>query len=126
MRISDWSSDVCSSDLAHPGVGAQPQQVADREAQFGTVERVEMEAAHAPGIELTAHLGGHRRGDELARGRMIVESFEQPIHPRRDRRAAHAGEFARLRDVRRSEEHTYELQSLMRISYAVFCLKKKT
>src|SRR3546814_13113887 len=83
MRIRDWSSDVCSSDL-----GAQPQQVADREAQFGTVERVEMEAAHAPGIELTAHLGGHRRGDELARGRMIVEPFEQPIHPRRDRRAA--------------------------------------
>src|SRR3546814_4267660 len=40
-------------------------------------------------------------------------------------RRAHAGEIGTLRYFRRSEEHTSELQSLMRISYAVFCLKKK-
>src|SRR3546814_8283384 len=93
MRISDWSSDVCSSDLAFP---------------------------HAPGID---HDGARQH------------ALQRPA-------SGKSGDFARLlwagshKDVWRlprrprsiqvrSEEHTSELQSLMRYSYAVFCLKNK-
>src|SRR3546814_8282127 len=87
--------------------------MADRIAEFGPVERVEVEIAHPAGIEAAAQFGGDGRGDELARGGQVVEPIEQRHHPRGNRGDA------------RSEEHTSELQSLMRISYAVICLKKK-
>src|SRR3546814_7499859 len=107
MRISDWSSDVCSSDLPQHG-----EMVADR---LG-VRRADadVDQADAAAARRDQVIGGHlvppprAVGDE--RGR---------VHPRLvDIEAAGAGE----RCVR-SEEHTSELQSLMRISYAVFCLK---
>src|SRR3546814_6505192 len=87
MRISDWSSDVCSSDLI----------------EYLPARRV-------------AEIAGENR-------RILGErDLRQPTAD--DRFADILGEFARaLRP--RSEEHTSELQSLMRISYAVFCLKKK-
>src|SRR3546814_2889203 len=88
MRISDWSSDVCSSDLPFEIV------VAD---------------VHPAGIG-RAPIGDH----QLA---VVPE-----VDPRRRRKQAERHEHG---DLRRSEEHTSELQSLMRISYAVFCLKKK-
>src|SRR3546814_2712423 len=93
MRISDWSSDVCSSDLpgARPAGGAGGGQGPGRAA--GLHHR-------RPGAR-------HRRGSRDLRGAL------PPAPPRPDR------------DAGRSEEHTSELQSLMRISYAVFCLKKK-
>src|SRR3546814_3226244 len=80
MRISDWSSDVCSSDL-------QP----------------EWEPHESPGHRRRRlhRLGGH-----------------PPSHPR-----SRGGGVERRQA--RSEEHTSELQSLMRISYPVFCLKNK-
>src|SRR3546814_1292998 len=53
-------------------------------------------------------------------GRRLLEQLEFPVDPLRA-----AGGRQRLADLLRSEEHTSELQSLMRISYAVFCLKKK-
>src|SRR3546814_6278247 len=94
MRISDWSSDVCSSDLP---VGRR---------------------VRCPSATRRAH-----------RRRL----WDRPAG---DRATAHRESTARKRTVprvagttsrtRRSEEHTSELQSLMRISYAVFCLKKKT
>src|SRR3546814_5877789 len=98
MRISDWSSDVCSSDL---------------------------HAEH--------HLVGHRRGVVVLVGdadhrvvmlagerRLVVlVGFQPEIRPEDSRGRLEAGVGGR------SEEHTSELQSLMRISYAVFCLKKK-
>src|SRR3546814_4339018 len=99
MRISDWSSDVCSSDLTG-ALGIS-----------GAHERGALGAAVAPcrgaGREGQRPHGG---GGRPAGGRLRL------LRP-----DAHAG--AALR--RRSEEHTSELQSLMRISYAVFCLKKK-
>src|SRR3546814_3351529 len=85
MRISDWSSDVCSSDLI--GHAAFVPR-ADRRRRFELV----------PALD-----------DVLRRRFAEDETFEQRIR----------------REAIRSEEHTSELQSLMRISYAVFCLKKK-
>src|SRR3546814_10182159 len=100
MRISDWSSDVCSSDLGGIVLGALAR---DRRIER-RAECVEPRAA-ARG---EAHAGVAR-----------VQRLDKA-------RQHHVG----ARDVSpqqgdRSEEHTSELQSLMRISYAVFCLKKK-
>src|SRR3546814_2662506 len=91
MRISDWSSDVCSSDLL------------GRRA-----------AANEPCAVFTAiGLSRHDAGlEKFARRRR-----RHFLH----RHAALGGKIG----IKRSEEHTSELQSLMRISYAVFCLKKK-
>src|SRR3546814_5759486 len=112
MRISDWSSDVCSSDLllarapsrCRQGLGSEcscpvrPRHRADRGA----------DGADADLREGAAPLD-RRRADQGACA----------YHRRRAARKYPA------RAAQRSEEHTSELQSLMRISYAVFCLKKK-
>src|SRR3546814_4143779 len=114
MRISDWSSDVCSSDLVtrHPLVAnlLLPPFI------FILLYRVpfdmprswrrERSLVHLTNLTLVAVLGGLG----LALGY--------------DRVAAVQGSV--LAVASRSEEHTSELQSLMRISYAVFCLKTKT
>src|SRR3546814_3628450 len=99
MRISDWSSDVCSSDLAvtRDGCCALPTQRERRRRRL----RVKL---GAPPL-LAASMADHPRIAFLA---SRAEPAQQAL--------------AALR----SEEHTSELQSLMRISYAVFCLKKKT
>src|SRR3546814_10512146 len=116
MRISDWSSDVCSSDLS----------LHIRARQFGR-SRIAR---------------GQQR--EIQRGRLVADAILDRLH-RRERsehriapRVGLAVEHELARSVeqadrgvrqfdlkQRSEEHTSELQSLMRISYAVFCLKKK-
>src|SRR3546814_5546083 len=102
MRISDWSSDVCSSDLG-ADIGRQPARQALAQ---------ERQAPHplAP-VEL---------GPEQQR-RVVLEHPFQQLQGR-----LRIGPGFGVRDGNlRSEEHTSELQSLMRISYAVFCLKKK-
>src|SRR3546814_2783789 len=116
MRISDWSSDVCSSDLEHP---APREIIGQPAAERGADDRPE-DRAHAP--------DRHRRA--VAFGRIDVE--QDRLAHRHERRAENAleqpetHEFAQAGgDAARSEEHTSELQSLMRISYAVFCLKNK-
>src|SRR3546814_6752897 len=126
MRISDWSSDVCSSDL--PGVGVGLRRQVDRlqgqqRAQERDVDGLRLAAA-APMIER----GKRRLGREdaaadagdvrsQAQGRIAVGPQIAGIAGHRLGDDLRAG---------RSEEHTSELQSLMRLSYAVFCLKKKT
>src|SRR3546814_2758077 len=111
MRISDWSSDVCSSDLRH-------RMLLGREAE-------------QPGTVAEAHgVGGHHLGVQQRAPRQVtVERPAMPVGPIHHRGDAEAtGEVVHASDLRRigrSEEHTSELQSLMRISYAVFCLKKK-
>src|SRR3546814_5472330 len=109
MRISDWSSDVCSSDLRHC-------------------------------------LGGHRLCAAVARHTIAVRNADgfhlsQPAfwsgacpgwYPNPFRNCAvraphrHPAAGRHIRRICRSEEHTSELQSLLRISYAVSCLKKET
>src|SRR3546814_9687402 len=94
MRISDWSSDVCSSDL-------------QRRTERGGAGAQEVEVQHA-----------RQLADRGGRVRAALDIFTKR------ERQAEVGEH--IAAVERSEEHTSELQSLMRISYAVFCLKKKT
>src|SRR3546814_1273683 len=110
MRISDWSSDVCSSDLSGRKLHAGDQRTCPDHPAFGPRQ---------------ARTGRHARRARQAQRR-------HPEDPRRpDRRLGDQGRQCRDQACRhrridgRSEEHTSELQSLMRISYAVFCLKKK-
>src|SRR3546814_4491137 len=126
MRISDWSSDVCSSDLPPAdGQDALPERV--REPEDGGLREPYLRPRAGP---------RRRRSDHRAR-RVLLPRDARPCagpgawrgaphadHRRRRRRRAGGGVEASL--DRRSEEHTSELQSLMRISYAVFCLKTKT
>src|SRR3546814_5966778 len=109
MRISDWSSDVCSSDLARRRHHRLDHA---RHADFGDGRAVLIE----------------RAGEAIARrrqakffGREAADTFAVHRQPGRTRGRDHGMAFA----FERSEEHTSEIQSLMRISYAVFCLKKK-
>src|SRR3546814_2782643 len=106
MRISDWSSDVCSSDLlyarAHPRHARDGGHLARQSGDRIRCSRLSIDLRFAAlGI-------GDRRGGP---GRDTCRGGDM----------AHAGAV----QSPRSEEHTSELQSLMRISYAVFCLKKK-
>src|SRR3546814_1486885 len=114
MRISDWSSDVCSSDLELVD-GRQQQAIAG-----------------GPAVEVQ-----HRGGSDLGIGHAAA-GREEPVvaelvlatgTPRRaqDRQLAPTGPDVAGAPERapRAEEHTSELQSLMRTSYAVFCLKNK-
>src|SRR3546814_5913770 len=89
MRISDWSSDVCSSDLV------------SNDASGSSIPQPMMKAISASALGCIARTGLSTPPSAI---RMSAKS------------APKSG---------RSEEHTSELQSLMRISYAVFCLKKK-
>src|SRR3546814_4652481 len=120
MRISDWSSDVCSSDLAvhqqRPTALRHPGPAPHRENAI--VSRIEgIRAAEGDGIEaveLTRPLDPVPDDADLMVGEGAVHRFQarRPV-------------FEAIALAARSEEHTSELQSLMRISYAVFCLKKK-
>src|SRR3546814_8839106 len=110
MRISDWSSDVCSSDLSDTIAGhtlghylsalsLMHAQTGDeqcrRRVDYIVDDLIEVQKAHGDG-----YVAGftRKRGDIVEDGKLLFPE--------------------------RSEEHTSELQSLMRISYAVFCLKK--
>src|SRR3546814_9055225 len=100
MRISDWSSDVCASDLLQGRVPACHQ------------------GRSAAGLESEA------RSLQAQPCRGEAEARDAPILAKMPR-CADRGDPRADRWLGRSEEHTSELQSLMRISYAVFCLKKK-
>src|SRR3546814_5193763 len=114
MRISDWSSDVCSSDLR----GGRVLLVETRHHLVRVAHEQEDDEGEDQEVD--------RHGDELAIAEQRHAGFlERGVIGGRARIAfgdrPEADEVAR----KRSEEHTSELQSLMRISYAVFCLKKK-
>src|SRR3546814_10834423 len=129
MRISDWSSDVCSSDLApilshanDGGVRARmgrpilhPPFAGAR--RLGAHDSPAARAGLLHPLALAAYAArdaGEASVDEVAE--RLARSLQVNRHP---------GEGRDLTVSVRSEEHTSELQSLMRISYAVFCLKKK-
>src|SRR3546814_7042297 len=137
MRISDWSSDVCSSDLAEERqrVGRMAVRVADDVVRIAPVAGDGLRQRVGFGLRGRCGLGGLgaglRRGrGESARGECDGEGAgsQDGSHGRapigvEGKRATTGCVWCGRR--KRSEEHTSELQSLMRISYAVFCLKKK-
>src|SRR3546814_1887168 len=153
MRISDWSSDVCSSGLAGPGqIGRQPVPLHAR-SRRRRADLVGIEPPfdlHEGGIEflglvLVARSKRRPRGLDrrVTKNRPIPKNnadFRIALGQRgqtgmhlpakgalivRENDDGHVVTRWFYPSRERSEEHTSELQSLMRISYAVFCLKKK-
>src|SRR3546814_472476 len=146
MRISDWSSDVCSSDL-NGRLAGRSARARGRLGQSGRhtglchlLARTRRERRPDRGVPY-APRGLDRRPRPARRTSRCDHARRHRLHPHPPRPARRRGrprrllrgEAARavgLNGARRpasvrSEEHTSELQSLMRISYAVFCLKKK-
>src|SRR3546814_4507666 len=125
MRISDWSSDVCSSDLA----GQSGFQKVGRIHRAFTLacadQRVHLVNEEDDAALASFHFIQHALQPffELA---AIFCASDQAAHVKRHQRAIlQCIGHVTIGDAQRSEEHTSELQSLMRISYAVCCLKKK-
>src|SRR3546814_10384037 len=157
MRISDWSSDVCSSDIFGAAdvrgryhqvqrdrvrccdevgdapvrsVGYRSNRAIAVQAEEGHGSREHARALVLALVEELARRRGHHGMDD---GRVCAAEMVGRHHPAEsgDERALRIGQEGRdprerLFFLCRSEEHTSELQSLMRISYAVFCLKKNT
>src|SRR3546814_3031557 len=94
MRISDWSSDVCSSDL---------HEDADRDDADDLRPQSAAEDADREGAPDAGNQVGRDGADDVVDLQLVEQRYRED----------------------RSEEHTSELQSLMRNSYAVVCLKKK-
>src|SRR3546814_6373177 len=127
MRISDWSSDVCSSDLRDPRGDAGARQSGLVTISHGERARVREISARAAihQVDMVAQLMLSTLPDALEHLQETRTFFERGM-VRKAAELASAEDVAELRAIVRSEEHTYELQSLMRSTYAVFCLKYKT
>src|SRR3546814_1155309 len=157
MRISDWSSDVCSSDL--PTVRADPKDTPPQPSPAFAGEGAEKIAAEAaPATACCCHAADSASSASTCSAScfgvasVLSSSIAStgPTHAGQPALQSQAATSSRARctsspcrchsgslrptppgklsyryTVGRSEEHTSELQSLMRISYAVFCLKKK-
>src|SRR3546814_3402933 len=130
MRISDWSSDVCSSDL--PLDMQAFVDAALRAARRHGSLTIRDGGGEGGGAVLYSDAedpvaNGHDSGDIFSRTLSLdVYGRSWELDFSADMQAALAERTPELRmTLVRSEEHTSELQSLMRISYAVFCLKKK-
>src|SRR3546814_2586974 len=118
MRISDWSSDVCSSDLwkHDPTLATAPIAILSsaRNCRLGHDDhdlccgRNDMKKA--------------TKGPSIKTAQALLAKHECPV-PFHEVRTRFLGNIAT--PAIRSEEHTSELQSLMRISYAVYCLNKQ-
>src|SRR3546814_8623468 len=100
MRISDWSSDVCSSDLDYYCQSRRGNRLFD--LGLGDIA--------------LAFTAASSKTDQIRIDELVKAHGQNQF----------AAAWLRHRGLIRSEEHTSELQSLMRISYAVFCLKKNT
>src|SRR3546814_9251492 len=131
MRISDWSSDVCSSDLL--------QQTETRIVYYRSNRRHDhhRRADRFAALQISAsHIEQHAAGENQEHNAGRRGCAGLPLHAPGERHEAERidGGVRKIVEAigdqgagiayRRSEEHTSELQSLMRISYAVFCLKK--
>src|SRR3546814_10090293 len=116
MRISDWSSDVCSSDL-HGRIRQQGRSIADEGGKY--VRAI----GQTPGNQSLARKVCQGRTKFSLRpadaGYAVATAAADPLDSQPDSLSACLWHMKALR----SEEHTYELQSLMRKSYAVYCWK---
>src|SRR3546814_6085364 len=148
MRISDWSSDVCSSDLGATNENL-PAAVKAGRFRADLLDRLSFEVITLPplrhregdvrvladhfGRRMAAELGWPKWPGFAENAMATLEAYQWPGNVRELRNVVERGVY-RWNNPKmsvanivfdRSEEHTSELQSLMRISYAVFCLKKK-
>src|SRR3546814_4395744 len=128
MRISDWSSDVCSSDL--PDSATLKKLIRKGTLNFSFVPVLCGSAFKNKGVQplldaVVDYLPSPLDIPDVQGVKLDGET--QDTRPPADDAPFSALAFKIMNDpfVGRSEEHTSELQSLMRISYAVFCLKKK-
>src|SRR3546814_4670120 len=140
MRISDWSSDVCSSDLRQcsqralhrcavdPKVREKRPAVRGRRGELKRERSPHRLVSRSPQSDVGGRCRLDLRDKRFSSRQSCVEVLEHvPPCVHRHRRQQQLRERGkRALQGFRSEEHTSELQSLMRISYAVFCLKKKT
>src|SRR3546814_6797187 len=115
MRISDWSSDVCSSDLMAAHAASAYAEPVKGDVAAGTVSQ----GTAPPGVF-------SRLSDSPDPITSSGETDEFVVTAERygEAKVAAESEFDEA-EIARSEEHTSALQSLMRISHAVFCLKQK-
>src|SRR3546814_2070354 len=107
MRISDWSSDVCSSDLA-----MMRRMLMCDVRVFGSILLIRFDFIDRKNVRECSEV---RKADGSQNSSRVISPSKDVIRMSMSSRKIKY----------RSEEHTSELQSLMRISYAVFCLKKK-
>src|SRR3546814_4980536 len=119
MRISDWSSDVCSSDLLVEERVVDEHHARHLRQPLGRrhgARMVDRRQVAQPRLAEQGHVDREGERAQAAVGADVARGLFAPdmLLARRERQ-----------HEARSEEHTSELQSLMRISYAVFCLKKK-
>src|SRR3546814_2393537 len=166
MRISDWSSDVCSSDLLHRAAHRGALVQLDAGGEIGFAVRRAIVDGDGNGIEVRQQDDAPDAGDGAGvdgdgEAALVLRDLrEADLHPRieadrivaeqqlrmgfphrrtqrvggpgcarprppREQGQGHGCAASPFHVLLRSEEHTSELQSLMRTSYAVFCLKKK-
>src|SRR3546814_4048162 len=142
MRISDWSSDVCSSDLSDLGVRLlstdDPEEAAAIAEELNrlneerrALETLVLEQAEAAAVRtgnasvaVVSGIGWHPGVIGIVAGRLKERLNKPAIVIGLDEAGVGKGSGRSISGVAlRSEEHTSELQSLMRLSYAVFCLK---
>src|SRR3546814_8120815 len=117
MRISDWSSDVCSSDLSAP---CARQGRAAFECKLCRAQGALLHVGFRVRPHVLKNLGNAAAEDVVRRFLQRARDLRVDRHVRqRTQPPDQLGQF------RRSEEHKSELQTLMRRSYAVFCMKKK-
>src|SRR3546814_3648985 len=115
MRISDWSSDVCSSDLSPTDLRGGIS-FSDSAACSNCNRAIALPASNPANFALPSR--AKRSVARLAKLTITRSMYHK-------KRAMASVAWSEDNPIMRSEEHTSELQSLMRISYAVFCLKKK-
>src|SRR3546814_10840179 len=126
MRISDWSSDVCSSDLPRPAHRLDKTLQHRRTARHGGPAAIHV----TPEAARDGALAKLREGDmirldgEAGVLEALVDADEWASREAAPNRAPSAHDVGR--NLFRSQEHKSELQSLMRTTYAVFCLTKNT
>src|SRR3546814_2084189 len=133
MRISDWSSDVCSSDLSATAASAQSKKSSPTKSSLGPASprmkpisagaRRQLIGAKQARARAVPKKSGYQLSWFLVSAETRFPGAMSEAASACATRFDRASSSAKL--VSRSEEHTSALQSLMRISYAVFCLKKK-
>src|SRR3546814_10128017 len=125
MRISDWSSDVCSSDLRQGGGSVGPSTSTDTSSQGAAPPTAPATTGAVPEPASSPHATDSSKGDAQSASSLLGSMTKPQV-----RVIAKSGNRQACRDTvkkmrRRSEEQTSELQYLMRKAYADVCMKKK-